>query len=41
MAEKPQPKKKTGSLTRKEKDQVYKSLGLIKVKGMLGGTYYE
>ena len=35
------PKKKTATLTRKEKDQVYRDLGLTKVKGSLGGTYYE
>ncbi len=39
--EKPKPKKKTATLTRKERDQVYKELGLTKVKGSLGGIYYE
>lgn len=44
MIEKPKPKpksKKTASLTRKEKDRVYKDLGLTKVRGALGGIYYE
>lgn len=39
MSHQGHPKNKT--LTRKEKDQVYKDLGVTKVTGALGGTYYE
>jgi hypothetical protein len=30
-----------GRLTRKEKDQIYADRGMTKVRGALGGIYYE
>ena len=29
------------AISRRAKDQVYTDLGMVKVKGALGGTYYE
>ena len=29
------------AISRRIKDQVYTDLGMVKVKGALGGTYYE
>ena len=29
------------AIARRTRDSVYRDLGLIKVKGALGGTYYE
>lgn len=37
----PSPKKKTRSLSRKDREEVYRDLGLVKVKGQLGGQYWE
>lgn len=34
-------KRPTTALTRKEKDRIYRDLGLKKVRGALGGIYYE
>jgi hypothetical protein len=34
-------RKRTGGLTRKDRDAIMASLGLVKVRGALGGTYYE
>lgn len=28
-------------IARRERDQVYRDCGLVKVRGALGGTYYE
>jgi hypothetical protein len=27
--------------TRKERDAIYASIGMVRVKGAMGGTYYE
>lgn len=37
----PSSKKKSKSLSRKDREEVYRDLGLVKVKGALGGTYWE
>ena len=38
----PPPKvKKTKALSRKAREEVMRDLGLVKVKGALGGTYFE
>ncbi len=38
---KPKPRKRRARLTRKEKDSIMAELGLVKVRGALGGVYYE
>ena len=39
--EKPNPKVKRKGLSRKDREDLMSSLGLVKVKGALGGTYWE
>ena len=34
-------KRRKTSLSRKQRDDVMRSLGLVKVRGALGGTYWE
>jgi hypothetical protein len=34
-------KSKKASQARKERDQAYRDCGMVKVRGALGGTYYE
>lgn len=34
-------KKKKNALSRKDIDQVMRDCGMVKVKGAMGGTYYE
>ena len=36
-----QEKKRRGRLSKKARESVLRSLGLVKVKGALGGTYWE
>lgn len=40
-APKGSPKRKAARLSRKVRDSIADSLGLKKVRGALGGTYYE
>lgn len=40
-AEKELAKRKKRNARRKEIDDVYRSCGMVKVRGALGGTYYE
>jgi hypothetical protein len=37
----PLKKKKTKTLSRADREEVYRDLGLVKVRGKLGGTYFE
>lgn len=38
----PSPKQKqTKKLSRKAREEIYRELGLVKVKGALGGSYWE
>lgn len=41
QAEKELVNRKKRNLARKERDEVMRSCGLTKVKGALGGTYWE
>jgi len=34
-------KRKRNNTARRERDAAYRDMGLIKVRGALGGTYYE
>ena len=34
-------KKKKAALRRKEREDILRSLGLVKVRGAMGGTYWE
>lgn len=40
-AEKELAKRKKRNAARKERDEVMRSCGLVKVRGALGGTYWE
>lgn len=35
------PKRGRGGLTRKQREAILRDCGLVKVKGELGGTYWE
>lgn len=37
----PSKKKKTKTLTQADREEILRDLGLVKVKGALGGTYFE
>ena len=37
----PPQKKKTKTLSRKAREEVMRDLGMVKVRGKLGGTYWE